>query len=200
MADEYPISVTFKAGEGYAAPMVTVRGNDPGEVNLALEQILDAGTLDAVVETAGVLVAAYGLTPPENKPAGKPASAGQLNYLNDLRKERGLDPVTSIGADEASEEIERLKAEPKKSSGGGGGRSWGNNGGRRSGGGGGGGKRQASQKQIDLIEKLCDEKGVSLSDYDLDEVASSAAKASEVIDELMSKPEKKSGRAWGSRG
>lgn len=204
MADEqHSISVTFKAGEGYAAPMVTVRGDSAEEVNYNLGQIIEQDVLDAVVEVAGVLVAKYGLTPVEKKPTAKPATDGQLKYLNDLRSERGLDPVTSISAEEASSEIERLKSEPKAKgapSGGGYGRGGGfkGKGGGFKGKGSGGGARAASPKQLELIEKLANEKeGVDLTDYDEDEIKGSAAKASELIDYLIALPDKKSGKAWG---
>jgi hypothetical protein len=199
---EAPVSLTFKAGEGWAAPMLTLReltGSDLADTLVEVREHPEL--LDLIVEVAGLFTVKYGLQPESAKPApapsrssGKPATAGQLSYLNDLRTERGLEPVSGVSAEEASAEIDKLKSEPKSTHGG---RSQGGGGSRGfQGRGKGGGGNTASVAQVGKIKELLEEREVADEDIPDDIDGLSKKDASEFIDFLIASPEKRK-KAWG---
>lgn len=64
MSNESPLSVSVKAGVGYEAPMITVRGDDPAVLAQRIEgvkQLVIAGVVDFATTLANTYGAAVGL-------------------------------------------------------------------------------------------------------------------------------------------
>jgi hypothetical protein len=204
MADQSPVSVTLKAGEGFAAPMVTVRADSFAELGYLLADF-DQQRVEEILAAAGLLVAGYGFQPQESKPAAKPASEGQKKYLRDLLEERGLEETIDVDAlsfDEASAKIEELKKQPRGGNNSHGGRPQGQRGGgsrgfqNRGGGGGRGNGGGATQKQIEWLQDLVKEKDTSGIQLPDDPRSLSREDASALIDALKAAP-RNGNSPWG---
>lgn len=79
--DTAPIVVTLKAGTGYDAPWIVIRGYDPDDVSArlkGLDSVIEATHEAAGLFAAGRLAAPQGgqQAPPSSQPAAQPAQQG----------------------------------------------------------------------------------------------------------------------------
>lgn len=77
MTDVFPIKATFKSGQGYDAPWLTLDATDPADLNTKIQGLLQADSVAAVIELANAFKAANNAAPlaPQGQEAQPPQQA-----------------------------------------------------------------------------------------------------------------------------